>query len=86
MTDQVLNRRTLICGTLMLTPWARAAQSTALDAEGVRMLLPALPGGTVLRLGEQDPNRSASIAFDYKIKATQGAQDGAIGRIRLCEW
>jgi hypothetical protein len=61
MTDQVLNRRTLICSTLLLTPWARAAQSTALDAEGVRMLLPTLPGGTVLRLGEQDPNRSATL-------------------------
>jgi hypothetical protein len=76
MTDQVLTRRTLICSVLMLTPWVQAAEPLALDAEGVRMLLPSLPGGTVLRLGEQDPNRSATMAFDYKIKATQGAEAG----------
>jgi hypothetical protein len=38
--------------------------------------LPTLPGGTVLRLGKQDPNTSTTIAFDYKIKATQGTHDG----------
>jgi hypothetical protein len=71
-----LTRRAALCSTLLLTRWAQAAEPVALDADGVRMLLPTLPGGTVLRLGDQDPNTSAIVAFDYKIKATRGTEGG----------
>jgi hypothetical protein len=76
MTDSAQIRRAALCCALLLTPWAQAVQPVALDAEGVRMLLSSLPGGTVLRLGAQDPNTSANIAFDYKIKATKGTDSG----------
>ncbi len=76
MIDQALIRRAVLCSTLLLTPWAYAAEPVTLDAEGVRMLLPSLPGGTVLHLGKQDANTSANIAFDYKIKATKGTDSG----------
>jgi hypothetical protein len=78
MTKTACTRRAALYSGLILTltPWARAQAPAQLDAEGVRMLLPSLAGGTALYVGKQDPNTSATVAFDYKIKATQGTEAG----------
>ncbi len=76
MTAIVHTCRVAVCSVLVAVPWAQSAVPAALDTEGVRMLLPTLQGGTVLSLGKQDPNTSANIVFDYKIKATLGTEGG----------
>ena len=55
-----------------------AAHSGAVDADGVRALLPAQPGGSALALGSGNPNTDKRFGFDYKAAAT-AAQDGGLG-------
>lgn len=78
MTDIVFTRRAALAGSLAAWHWPSAIgqQLPTLDAQGVRMLLPTLGGGTVLSLGQQDPNTAPNMAFDYKIKAVAGFEAG----------
>jgi hypothetical protein len=85
MTNRTITRRRVVQSALALTqctPWAHHAvhgqERAELDADGVRMLLPTAAGGTVLRLAAQNPNNSAEIDFDYKIKATSGNSAGIV--------
>ena len=54
-----------------------AGHSGAVDADGVRALLPAQPGGSALALGSGNPNTDKRFGFDYKATAT-AAQDGGL--------
>ncbi len=78
MINALLIRRAAVFSTLWLVCGANARDSSALDADGVQMLLPTLAGGAVLSLGKQDPNAAFNMAFDYKIKAIQGKEAGVM--------
>jgi hypothetical protein len=58
-----------VCVSGSLTP-AWSDTRSALDADGVQMLLPSATGGSSLRLGQQNPNVHAQFAFDYRAVAT----------------